>query len=335
MILLYIGFMNAQYIMHIFLNILSVLLPFVLGFIVSYAINPFVVFLEKKIPHSLAVVLVIFLLLLFLSFLIFTIFPILYHQIVGFSIQLIQIINHFSEKFQFSSLKLEISLTHFFNQILQNIGTLTTSTTVQLFQSFFEGVSGVFIGSISFVYFLFYMNKIRSYFREVFLFKFPKLYRYLFTIDRNMVQYVKGVGILMLVQFLEYSLLFFVIGHPHWLVLGLFIGVFTAIPYVGGFVANGIALLTAFMISKSLFYSTLFVCLFFPLVDEYFISPKIYGKSNNIHPVITIFLLSVGGSVGGVLGIILAIPVYLFIRTTIYFFKEDTKKVVGSFRDVL
>ena len=71
--------MNAQYIMHIFLNILSVLLPFVLGFIVSYAINPFVVFLEKKIPHSLAVVLVIFLLLLFLFFLIFTIFLIFYY----------------------------------------------------------------------------------------------------------------------------------------------------------------------------------------------------------------------------------------------------------------
>ena len=94
-------------------------------------------------------------------------------------------------------------------------------------------------------------------------------------------------------------------------------------------------LLFLLLISKSLFYSTLFVCLFFPLVDEYFISPKIYGKSNDIHPVITIFLLSIGGSVGGVLGIILAIPVYLFIRTTIYFFKEDTKRVVGSFRDVL
>ena len=139
----------------------------------------------------------------------------------------------------------------------------------------------------------------------------------------------------MFVQFIEYSLLFLIIGHPHWLVLGIVIGLFTAVPYVGGFVANGIAILTAFMISDSLFFATLFVCLFFPLVDEYFISPRIYGKSNDIHPVLTIFLLSIGGSIFGVLGIVLAIPVYLFIRTTISFFWFDVKNGARNIKDVL
>ena len=89
------------------------------------------------------------------------------------------------------------------------------------------------------------------------------------------------------------------------------------------------------MISDSLFFATLFVCLFFPLVDEYFISPRIYGKSNDIHPVLTIFLLSIGGSIFGVLGIVLAIPVYLFIRTTILFFWFDVKNGARNIKDVL
>ncbi len=336
MILLCIGFMNAKQIMDIFMNILSILLPFIVGFIVAYAINPFVCFLEKKhIPRSVAVVIVVFSLLLLLGFLIFTLLPILYHQIVDFTIQLIQLVNHFSKKFAFPSGNLEVFITHFFNQILQSMGTITTATTVSFFGTFVTGVSGFVIGCVSFLYFLFYMGKIRTYFKDTLKFRYPRCYHYLLTLDSTMVQYVKGVGQLMFVQFIEYSLLFLIIGHPHWLVLGIFIGLFTAVPYVGGFVANGIAILTAFMISDSLFFATLFVCLFFPLVDEYFISPRIYGKSNDIHPVLIIFLLSIGGSIFGVLGIILSIPVYLFIRTTISFFWFDVKNGAKNIKDVL
>lgn len=336
MILLCIGFMNAKQIMDIFMNILSILLPFIVGFIVAYAINPFVCFLEKKhIPRSVAVVVVVFSLLLLLGFLIFTLLPILYRQIVDFTIQLIQLVNHFSKKFSLPSGNLEVFITHFFNQILQSMGTITTATTVSFFGTFVTGVSGFVIGCVSFLYFLFYMGKIRSYFKDTLKFKYPRFYHYLLTLDSTMVQYVKGVGQLMFVQFIEYSFLFFIIGHPHWLVLGIFIGLFTAVPYVGGLVANVIAILTAFMISDSLFFATLFVCLFFPLVDEYFISPRIYGKSNDIHPVLTIFLLSIAGSVFGVLGIVLAIPVYLFIRTTISFFWFDVKNGARNIKDVL
>ena len=335
MLLFYIGFINAQYIMEFFSNILSILLPFILGFIVAYAVNPFVVFLEKKIPRTMAVIVVLLCFVLLFCFLIFTIFPILYQQIVSFTIQLIQIINHFSEKFQLPSGKLEVGLAKIINQVLERVGSFTTSTTFNFVGGVFRGISSFGIGAISFVYFLFYMKKIRIYFKEVFLVKYPRLYQYLHQIDKKMIQYVKGLGILMFVQFVEYSFLFFVIGHPRFLVLGIFIGLFTAAPYIGGLIANLIAILTAFMISRPLFYATLFVCLFFPLVDEYLISPKIYGQSNDIHPVLTIFLLSIGGSIGGVLGIILAIPIYLFLRTTVQFFWGDVKNSARSIKDVL
>ena len=115
MILLCIGFMNAKQIMDIFMNILSILLPFIVGFIVAYAINPFVCFLEKKhIPRSAAVVIVVFSLLLLLGFLIFSLLPILYHQIVDFTIQLIQLVNHFSKKFALPSGNLEVFYYTFF-----------------------------------------------------------------------------------------------------------------------------------------------------------------------------------------------------------------------------
>ena len=335
LLLVWIGITNIQSIMAFFLHILSVLLPFLLGFIVAYAVNPFVVFLEKYVPRIFAVFIVIIFIIFLLLFLAVTIFPILYHQLANFTIQLLQIVSSLSRKFSISSGEIEVLLTQFFHQILENVGSFTTDKTFHLVGGVIQGASQLLVGCISFVYFLFYMKSIRQSFRTLLYQRHVKLYSYFSLLDCKMIRYVKGIGLLMFIQFVEYSFLFFLIGHPHWLVLGIFIGLFTAVPYVGGFVANTIAIVTAFMISKSLFYATLFVCFFFPVVDEYFISPKIYGKSNDIHPVITIFLLSIGGSVGGVLGIILSIPIYLFFRTTILFFQDDMKKGVGTVKDVL
>ena len=71
------------------------------------------------------------------------------------------------------------------------------------------------------------------------------------------------------------------------------------------------------------------------VIDEYIISPKVYGKKNDIHPIVTVLLLSLGGTIGGILGVVLAIPIYLLIRTTVLFFKNDMKRGVHSLKDVL
>ena len=65
------------------------------------------------------------------------------------------------------------------------------------------------------------------------------------------------------------------------------------------------------------------------IIDGYLISPKVYGKTNNVNPLLVIMAVSIGGSVAGIIGIIAALPVYLFLRTTYQFFKKDLKKKMG------
>ena len=71
------------------------------------------------------------------------------------------------------------------------------------------------------------------------------------------------------------------------------------------------------------------------IIDEYIISPRIYRKKNDIHPALTVFLLSFGATIGGVWGVVLAIPIYLLIRTIVFFFKDDMKRGIHSLKDVL
>ena len=130
----------------------------------------------------------------------------------------------------------------------------------------------------------------------------------------------------MIIQLFEYSILFLIIGHPNWLILGILACITTVIPYFGGLITNIIAIILATVISPRLLVLTIIICLIFPQLDGYLISPKVYGKTNNVNPLITIMVVSVGGTIAGVVGIIAALPCYLLVRTTYNFFKKDLKR---------
>ncbi len=73
---------------------------------------------------------------------------------------------------------------------------------------------------------------------------------------------------------------------------------------------------------------TTIICILFPLIDNYFISPKVYGKMNDINPLISIIMLAISGRLFGMFGIIISIPIYLLFRTTYSFFKSNLKNEV-------
>ena len=81
--------------------------------------------------------------------------------------------------------------------------------------------------------------------------------------------------------------------------------------------------------------ATIIICLIFPQLDGYVISPKVYGKTNNVNPLITIMVVSIGGTVAGMTGIIVALPIYLLIRTTYNFFKGDLKKGMNIVKETI
>ena len=101
---------------------------------------------------------------------------------------------------------------------------------------------------------------------------------------------------------------------PYALVLGTAGGIMEFIPVVGPLVAAvlivGVALLTS--------YPHWLVLLLFlgawRLIQDYVVSPRIMGKSMELHPLAAIFGVLAGGEIAGVLGIYLSIPVMASLR---------------------
>ena len=173
------------------------------------------------------------------------------------------------------------------------------------------------------VYFLIDMEKIRKFIKSKLGGKTNRRYKYVKTLDVELGNYCIGLGENILVQLFEYTLVFFIIGHPNYLVLGILAAFTTIIPYFGALVVDILALLIASVISTKLFILTILVIVICPQLDGYVIGPKIYGKTNKLHPLVSIFAVFAGGILGGFWGIVLSLPVAIIIISTVKFFWPD------------
>ncbi len=329
MVLLFIGFSNINLWIGIVAKIVSLLLPFIIGFVLAYAIHPVVQFLENKgVRRWIALIAVILFLVLAIVGLLILTLPMLYDQIGSFANYIIELVEDIGTKFNLNLAGFEIKISDYFNDIIKYVGKLTSSGAGNIISSLISFAGSFILGLVGFIYFLVDMEKIKKGFKHILLSISKKTFNYFKTLDVELGNYIKGLCMFMVIQFFEYSFLFFIVGHPNWLILGLLACVTTVIPYFGGLITNLIAILTACLISTKLVILTIIICLIFPQLDGYVISPKIYGKTNNVNPLITIMVVSIGGSLMGVIGIIAALPIYLLIRSTYLFFKKDIEKKV-------
>jgi predicted PurR-regulated permease PerM len=95
------------------------------------------------------------------------------------------------------------------------------------------------------------------------------------------------------------------------------------IPYIGAFLGGGLAVLVALGdggLGKAAVM--LVVVLVANLALENFVEPKVMGSSLDIHPLVVLVATALGGLVGGIVGLILAVPAYVIARDAIARFRS-------------
>ena len=327
--LLYIIVTNIGTWYNILGSIFSICFPFILAFGIAYALNPVVrKLVSKGLSRSLAVTIVVILVTAIIIALLVITLPLLYNQLITFANSFGKVIEDIGDKFNINLSSLEDIGGGYLDSLIASIGNVVKDGTIDIVGKTASVIGKVIITFVVAIYFLAYMDKIRSVVGEFLKKTKYKFYRYVRAVDYELSNYLKGLLLFMIIQFFEYSLVFFIVGHPNWLLFGVLASLTTVIPYFGGLITNLLALLTASVISPSLFVATVVICLIFPQLDGYVISPRVYGKTNNINPLVTIMMVSIGGTVFGVLGIIIALPIYIVISSSYRFFKNDIKKGV-------
>ena len=303
---------------------LSIIGPFLFAFAVAYALYPFLRYLEsKKIPKSIAMFIVIGLVLGVLAITIGLIAPLLFEQLSSLFNSIIAFLKELSLDYDINIGPLQANLSEAFNDIIKSLSKYIWDGAMNAIGVSLNAISMIVVGFSAAIYFLIDMKRIREGIKKFLKLRSNKAYRYVQLLDHEMTNYFDGFFKIVLITLFEYTITFYIIGHPNALLLGFLAAVATLIPYFGGIITNCIACITAFVISPALFIRTIIAFFILSNLDGYVINPFVYGKTNSVHPIIVILSVFAGGILGGVVGIIVSLPVAIIIITTLKYFKTD------------
>lgn len=315
-------------------KIVSVCLPFLVAFVLSYALYPLTKKLENLgLPKWASIAIIYFIIIGFIVILCLTVVPMLYDQTVLFLSNISAVVTDISSKFDMDLGVLQNSLSSVSGDIVKNIGNHLSDGAINFLNTSISVITNLVVVFAASVYFMFDMDKIRAWCRTKLKVANKKLFGYVKMLDHEINNYFRGLVKTIIIQFIEYTLVFALIGHPNFLVLGILASVTNVIPYFGGLIVNILAAIIAAVISPKLFILTLVVCLICPNIDGYIIGPKVYGQTNQLPAIVNIFAVFAGGIIGGFWGIIASLPVAITIIATYKYFKKDIDTTINNIKE--
>ncbi len=334
LLIVYVLFLLRDLWLGVFFKVLAVLKPFIIAFVIAYALFPLEKWLEtKKIPKLFSILIIVIFIIFFLVVLVYSLIPLFTEQLISFFSSFMTFLSDISSKFDINIEPIKKTLMDTFNKLSVDVSKYISNGAISFVNASISFISNFIIIFVSFIYFLIDMDRIRDNVADFFKKKGKKSFSLIKDVDYEITQYFKGLSLTMVIQFFEYTILFYLIGHPNFLLLGVLTAVATLIPYFGGFIVNMIAIMIASVISPKLLILTLVVSIIFPNIDGYIVNPRIYGKTNNISPILTIFAVFAGGVLGGALGILIALPSIIIIRTLYSHYKKDISKKINNIKE--
>jgi len=298
---------------YVLFQIRQILLIFFVGLILMGALNPLVTKIEKyKVPRWLAILII---------------------YIVVFAIFIVSVVG-ITPPFVEQTNKLAKNLPHLFDQvtifgatpqslseqfkILDNL----PGQIVRLVLSVFQNLLTVLIISVITFYLLIEHKHLHKY--SFFLFgkkSDQKVIQTIFALERRLGDWVRAQFLLMIIVGLLSYAGFAFLGLEYAVPLAIVAGLLELIPNIGPAITTVLAVLIGLTVSPLTALAALSWSFLVQQLENNFIVPKIMKETVGINPLVTIFSLVIGFNLGGVMGGILAIPIYLTIEvilTSIY-----------------
>lgn len=282
-----------------------------LGVTLAAALAPVVTWLERWLPRNLATLLIYLILVLVLAGIGLLLIPMLVTQaqeLIDLAPQLVD------QAQQWTRRRLPLRDGQLLEQALSqvtNIASTVVSLPVQISSSLLEIV---LVALLSFYALLLAPDAHRLLLRLFPPEQHAKVTDTSQAVGNAMGGYFRGVAISGLVIGAIGYVGLLIIGVDFALVLAISAGLLEFIPYVGPFVAGALIVVVAFIQSPNTAWIALIFVIALQQLEGAVVAPNVMHPQTHISRLATVFVIFAGGSVGGVLGALVAIPLYAGLR---------------------
>ena len=319
--------------------------PVACGAVIYYLVKPIYDYLlNKKVPKGIAILLVMVGVIVIFIMIITSLVPIIQKQLLDLVSQLpyyYQIISEQVEKFM---------QTGFFETIQEQFNKINTD----FIQSITERLNGILnftfsgIGSVvgiigdivitimTMPVILYYLlkdgNKVIPFVTRMFPTRSQhKISVMLNEMNQQVSSYIRGQITVAICVGFTYIIGYTLIGLPYGVTIGMIAGLLTIIPYLGSIIGLTPALIIGFVTNPTLALHVLLVFVIEQLIESRVLQPLILGSSLKMHPVTILIILLAAGKMFGLVGLLIAVPVYAVVKVFITHFFAWYKEYSGLY----
>jgi predicted PurR-regulated permease PerM len=221
--------------------------------------------------------------------------------------------------------------TSLYDIAVEKITEILKPTSITSFAGNLVGTVGkVVVAFVAVTFLSFFFLKDEGLFKETVMVMVPTQYEerirnVLHSIKHLLIRYFIGIIIQSSIVLINITIGMTIIGFPFHqaLVMGLLIGIFNVIPYLGPWLGGAIAVLMgiATAITTGGFPAIWLLLIYMVIViactqmlDNNIVAPLIYSRSVNAHPIEIFIIILAVGSFAGIPGMIVAVPAYTALR---------------------
>jgi len=299
----------------------DIIMPILMAFFISIMLLPVYRFLKrKKFPESLAIILPILLVALFVALIVWFFsnqigilakdFP----QIKANVNQHISSLSEWISRISKYNVEQQKAFIQDKSDDLMNMGTSMAGGAAVTLSGVF-----VFIGLLPiYIYLMLFYKDILL--RFIFMWfqteHHPKVKEAIYETESIIKSYL--IGLLIQITYMTVLLggILMLIGIKHALLIGVIFAILNLIPYVGALIGNVIGVLLTLTSSQELWpvLTVLGVIAFVQFLDNNILMPRIVGSKVKINALFAILGVFIGGSIAGVSGMFLALPIVAVLK---------------------
>lgn len=132
-------------------------------------------------------------------------------------------------------------------------------------------------------------------------------------VDLVLAKFIRAQLALATLSFGFYSVSMLLLRFPYAIALGVLGGTLELLPAIGWIASAATILTVGFLTHAHWIWMSLLLVLW-RLVQDYVNSPRIMGNNLQLQPLTVLFALMVGGQIGGIVGLYLAVPIVAVLR---------------------
>ena len=325
-----------------------VMLPVILSGLLFYLLNPLVDLMEKyKINRVLAISIIFVIIAVLLIIGLAVAIPNLQRQVVVFAQNVPSYLEDADKVIDdLVTKRLPDDFRPQLEQVLANFSTQATawasnisSKAVNWVSALISGTSQVIVALIIMPFMLFYLLRdgkgLRDYITQFLPNKLREpVGKVLSEVNQQLSNYVRGQITVAVIVAIMFIILFKIIGLRYAVTLGITAGFLNLVPYLGSFLAMIPALVLGLIAGPVMLLKVIIVFIVEQTIEGRFVSPLILGSQLNIHPITILFVLLTSGSMFGIWGVLLGIPIYASAKVVISAIFDWYKEVSGLYEPV-